>query len=197
MNRRQEIINALLDMIKEEGLNVNFTMSELAKKVDIGKSTLYEYFSTKEDIIQAAITQLFDHMVDMIYAQPLDDNADFETLFKAQLRFMFQLNDQKKYIMRYIQMEYEHSFPKLIQPSMIQKMKQLRDFYEKRFTEIIQKGITEGVIPDTLDESKRFMIQSVVSGSIMRYSNVEIDHTLSLEDTIDTIYETLLRIVNN
>ena len=195
MNRRQEIIDALLDMIKKEGLTVNFTMSELARKVDIGKSTIYEYFSTKEDVIQAAITQLFEQMIETIFNQPFDDTHDFESLFKEQLRFMFELNDQKKYIMRYIQMEYEHSFPKFIQPSMIQKMQQLRLFYEERFANIIKKGITEGVIPGPLDAKKTFMVQSLVSGSIMRYTNVDVEHTLSLDETIDAIYDSLIVIV--
>ncbi|MCF7925538.1 MAG: TetR/AcrR family transcriptional regulator [Candidatus Izimaplasma sp.] len=195
MNRRQEIIDALLAMIKEGGLNVNFTMSELAEVVDIGKSTIYEYFSTKEDIVQAALSELFDKTLQAIYDAPFDDTLPFEVLFKKELQFMFELNDQKSYIMRYIQVEYEHTFPKFIEPQMIENMHKVRTFYEKRFTQIIQKGIEEAVIPEQLNDKTIFMIQSVVAGSIIRYTSVDIEHHLSLEDTIDAIYDALLRIV--
>jgi AcrR family transcriptional regulator len=194
MNRKQEIVNALLEKIEDGGLNVNFTISELAKTVDIGKSTIYEYFDTKEAIIEEAVNQIVDNALTSVFEQKNDMNAPFERAFKDMLKFMFDLACEKSYMTRFLQLEYQESLPKMFRPHMIKKLNDVRQFYEQKFTALIQKGIEEGVLKIDYDQKKAFMIQAIVAGGIMRFMNVQVDNNLSVDDTIDAIYEAIIKV---
>ena len=51
MARKEEILDALIEIFRAQGIGSDFTMSQLAKEVNIGKSTIYEYFKTKDSLI--------------------------------------------------------------------------------------------------------------------------------------------------
>ena len=48
-NRKNEILDAALKVFAEKGF-YNATMDEIAEKAELGKGTIYYYFSTKEDL---------------------------------------------------------------------------------------------------------------------------------------------------
>jgi hypothetical protein len=77
---------------------------------------------------------------------------------------------------------------------MIKKLNDVRQFYEQKFTALIQKGIEEGVLKIDYDQKKAFMIQAIVAGGIMRFMNVQVDNNLSVDDTIDAIYEAIIKV---
>lgn len=51
------IIQAFAEELKENG--IKFTMDDLARRLGISKRTLYEYFSSKADILDALIEDAF------------------------------------------------------------------------------------------------------------------------------------------
>ena len=52
--KREQILQAVLELFMEEGLN-GMKVSAIAKKADVGKGTVYEYFSSKEDMFLGAV----------------------------------------------------------------------------------------------------------------------------------------------
>lgn len=52
--KREQILQAVLELFMEEGLN-GMKVSTIAKKADVGKGTVYEYFSSKEDMFLGAV----------------------------------------------------------------------------------------------------------------------------------------------
>ncbi|USB33662.1 TetR/AcrR family transcriptional regulator [Paenibacillus sp. YPG26] len=53
---KQRIIDATISLIQRKGFN--FTISDLARQLSISKRTIYDNFSSKDDIIEEVITQL-------------------------------------------------------------------------------------------------------------------------------------------
>ena len=51
MDRKKEIIDALLELASEKGLG-NVSMQQIADKVGITKASLYNHFSSKEEIVE-------------------------------------------------------------------------------------------------------------------------------------------------
>lgn len=196
MSRKQEVIDVVLDKIKDGGLNVDFTISELAKSVDIGKSTIYEYFNTKDEIVDEALNQILDETVQELLSYRLGENVTFEDAFKGLLRKMFNLGESHSYLMRYIQLEYQEKAPSMIKPEMLEQINSLRNHYEKLFTEIMLQGVNEGILNIDYNMKKAFVIQSIVAGGIMRFLNCKVEVLISSEDAIDAIYEAVLTIAN-
>ena len=83
MNRRQDILDSLLEIFSKRGFSDNFTMKELAEKANIGKSTIYEYFETKEDLSNQAINRLVERSIEKIYAVNNLKNLNFEQSIKS------------------------------------------------------------------------------------------------------------------
>ena len=51
MKSKKELIFAVvINHIKTTGLLSGLTISEIARKADIGKGTIYEYFSSKDEL---------------------------------------------------------------------------------------------------------------------------------------------------
>lgn len=196
MSRKQEVIDVVLDKIKDGGLNVDFTISELAKSVDIGKSTIYEYFNTKDEIVDEALNQILDDTVKELLSYHLVDNMTFEEAFKGLLDKMFNLGETHSYLMRFIQLEYQEKAPSIIKPKMLEKINSLRDHYEQLFTEIMLIGVNEGVLKINYNMKKAFVIQSIVAGGIMRFLNCKVEVKISSEEAIEAIYEAVLTIAN-
>lgn len=196
MSRKQEVVNVLLEKIKDGGLNVDFTISELAKAVDIGKSTIYEYFDTKEAIIDEAFKQIIDQTVESLLSYELNENSTFEESLKGMLRTLFELGMNHSYLMRFIQIEYQEKTPAMIKPAMLKQIQKLRDHYEKQFTEIMMLGVTEGILVIDYDMKKAFMIQAIVAGGIMRFLNCNVDNQITAEEAIEAMYDSILMIAS-
>jgi TetR/AcrR family fatty acid metabolism transcriptional regulator len=56
--KKKLIVNAALQVIKSKGF-AEATVEEIATIAKIGKGTVYEYFSTKEEIVQKLVSDFF------------------------------------------------------------------------------------------------------------------------------------------
>ena len=83
MSRKDEILDAVIEIFQNRGIQANFTISELARNVDIGKSTIYEYFTTKEEIITEAIFKVIDSSISLISNRTIAQEDTFEQAFKT------------------------------------------------------------------------------------------------------------------
>ncbi|MGG4396759.1 TetR/AcrR family transcriptional regulator [Paenibacillus thiaminolyticus] len=68
---RERLMQAALDLMSIQGLK--FTMSDLAGEMGISKRTIYEHFSSKEELIGAIVDQSIDEVIQLekgIYENP-------------------------------------------------------------------------------------------------------------------------------
>lgn len=63
--RREEILDAAEKVFQEKGLAAA-TMDEIAELAELGKSTLYLYYKSKEDLYLAVTMRGGDHLYDML-----------------------------------------------------------------------------------------------------------------------------------
>ena len=82
--KKKLIVNAALQVIKSKGF-AEATVEEIATIAKIGKGTVYEYFSSKEEIVQKLVSDFF---------------SEQENRFKE---FSFQSSDPEKAIKAFLQ----------------------------------------------------------------------------------------------
>ena len=198
MARKEEILDALLDIFKNQGVGTDFTISQLAAKVNIGKSTIYEYFKTKDDILKEAIYQVIRESFDMIYKRGSIEDLSFEEAFKSEMMFLFSLHNENKFLINFISPEFRKIIPASIQSEFGESMQEVITYYEKRFIKIFAKGTIEEIIPKENSVISGLLISSLISGSIMRYANTRVKEikNLNLDDYIDAIYQAAVKISN-
>jgi AcrR family transcriptional regulator len=197
MGRREEILDALIEIFSSHGINNNFTMKELAEKVSIGKSTIYEYFDTKDELLQQAVCRIVETSIKQVYSTRVSEDDNFETSFKKELHFLFNLSLSSSNVFNMINMNFENTMPMEYKSEISGQINQVRDHYNKRFDDLFQKGIDEGVIEAENMLTKNLMISSLVVGSIIRIANSGVKLSeQDLTDYINAVYITVLRIAN-
>jgi AcrR family transcriptional regulator len=197
MGRKEEILDALIEMFSSHGINNNFTMKELAEKVNIGKSTIYEYFDTKDELLHQAVCRIVETGIEQIYSLQITDDENFEISFKKELQFLFNLSINSAHLLNLVNPDFENIMPMEYKSEMKTQVNQVRSHYDKRFSDIFQKGIDEGVLKGDNILTKNLMISSLIVGSIIRIANSTFKlNKQDLKEYVDAVYVTVLRIAN-
>ena len=77
--KREQILNAVLELFMSEGLN-GMKVSAIAKRADVGKGTVYEYFSSKEDMYLGAVEHGIDKLGEIARVK-LEGSSTFRESF--------------------------------------------------------------------------------------------------------------------
>lgn len=199
MSRREEILDAVLEIFQTKGISNDFTMSELASRLDIGKSTIYEYFKTKEEILTSAVVYMIDLLIEALLERTENNDLPFEEYLKTELAYLFDVATSSRLIMNGMTPQIKFALSDNCKEELKAKIKNVNVFYIEKFNSIFDRGIVEGVIPSTIDEYNEALITSIVAGGILRLSNPLLNggKTLDMKTYIDKTYEAIILILNN
>ena len=138
LRRRQEIFEAAVHLFLEKGFPET-SMREIADAAGIGKSTLYDYFATKDDIL----ISFFEHELESINLRannitqqdlPVEDKL--RMILEAHLEYLLA---NKNF---YLRLTIEAQRLPLQSQQHIQAS---RHAYQDLICRLIEQGITEGV----------------------------------------------------
>ena len=141
---RQAIMNAAIKLFSKKGFE-NTSVDELAKEAGVGKSTIYGYFKTKNEIFLA----FCEDQIDFVFAdlaQKRDPDAPLQkqllTLFMEQFRYVTKNYDFGRILVR------EMVFPKEL---TMDKSNDLSERYLSALGEILIRAISRGELRDDLE----------------------------------------------
>jgi len=81
-DKKQRIMQAAERLFRTRRVH-EITLDEIAREADVGKGTLYLYFSNKEDMIFQAAVAGFDEMCQMVRQAPVPGAAFRDTLLRT------------------------------------------------------------------------------------------------------------------
>ena len=194
MNRKDEILGAVISKIQEEGFSTDLTISQIAKKVDIGKSTIYEYFKTKDDIFKEALLKISSDSINAIISVDNIESMSFEEAFKVQFKKILEVSYKSRLIYQVFSKDFIHRMPSSIKEDLKQRISGTRETIENRFMMIFIKGTEEGLLRKNINPSKSLVFSSLIVGAIFRYSNSTVE--ISLDNFVDEIYKTIVKLGN-
>jgi AcrR family transcriptional regulator len=197
MSRKNEILDALGDMLQSQGLHADFTISELARKVDIGKSTIYEYFSTKDELISEAMIRIFENAMARINDRTIDPGVDFETALKDELRFVFDLARESSAIFRFLTPEFRDTIPATLKGEFALVMRSTTKRYEALYADILRRGFDEGVVDGRHLPQNNLLVGALINGmisQITRMTNGQVED-IPNEQLVEGVYDAACRIL--
>ena len=194
LNRKDQIIEAVILKFQEEGFSTDLTITEIAKSVNIGKSTVYEYFKSKDDVIKEALVKMSDLNTDRIFNIENIENMKFEEAFKAQLVILFHIASESRMMFEVFSKDFKNQLPLAIQGELMEKMHEVKELIEQRFVMIMIKGVNEGLISIDQDPVSVNVISGLVVGSMLRYSDA--DANLDLHQFVNKVYEAVIKLGN-
>jgi len=135
--RRKEIFDASAHLFLEKGFNET-SMREIAEAAGVGKSTLYDYFKTKDEIILFCFDQEIDKITQCaqeIIQQDLDVIEKVRRITKIQ---MDSLVANKNFFLR-LNFEADR-----LSPESQQRIQAKRHAYQDLMRHLIEDGIRLG-----------------------------------------------------
>ncbi|MBU1020569.1 MAG: TetR/AcrR family transcriptional regulator, partial [Firmicutes bacterium] len=122
MSRKLEILEAVISKFEQEGFATDLTISDIANKADIGKSTIYEYFKTKDDMCKEAIFLIIQRSIDGIIMVENIDEMNFEQAFKAQLKNIYLASAKGRMTMQILSRNLDTKLPSEFEKELKSKM---------------------------------------------------------------------------
>lgn len=137
VRRRREIFDAAMHLIIEKGF-AETSMREIAEAAGTGKSTLYDYFPTKDDILLSFFEdelRTITASAEVISRQQMSAAERLRRVMQDQLEYM--ISNRETYLRLTIEAQ------RLSAPAQ-KRIQEMRHAYQDLIRELIEAGITEG-----------------------------------------------------
>lgn len=147
MNEKKGLLyEAVLELMHEKPDISSIKVAEIAARANMGKSTVYEYFDSKEQLIVEAIISIC-----LLGAQELKKAIEQEVCFKeaylCMLGYVGKMINKHQTLIEYLT-KSEFTFPLQLktQQRMQSQLEDIRQAYMGLFQQLIDRGVIEGVI---------------------------------------------------
>lgn len=180
---RLRIIEAAIKAFNSGGSH--FTMDEVANKLGMSKKTIYKYFKSKDDLIQAAINNGFDQV--KAAEQAIISNPDMDIIEKLH-RTIIVIPEQYKSIDWRKLFEFKDSYPKAFEAIQLR----IETGWDGTLM-ILDEAMKQGRIRKVNVAILKSMIESCIEGFLKNDTLISngIQYEDALEQMIDIIIEGL------
>ncbi|MGT2847264.1 TetR/AcrR family transcriptional regulator [Streptococcus massiliensis] len=132
---RAAIYHSFISLLNQKSYE-KITVQEIIDLADVGRSTFYTHFETKENLLEELCQDLFQHT----FIERQSDGTPFDMI--AHIFYHFQKNQDKiatlllsknMYFTRRLKLELEHYLFPLVQETLSQQKSQLPDLFLKNY----------------------------------------------------------------
>ena len=185
---KNKILDCTIEMLKCGDMDT-LSMSKIATKAEIGKSTIYEYFPSKEELVKSALKREIDISLEDFLSVKMG-----KTLYESYYAHMKKGLEIAQDAIQLV------GFPSTNNISFMNKEEidemvsgALLPVFE-RLTEIYFQGVNEGTITPKRDFSdKLYVLAAFFKGMLLE----KYKHNIPDEEFLSDLYENVLLLVNN
>ena len=96
---RQAVYDAFTGLLEKKSYS-NITVQEIIDRADIGRSTFYSHFETKDELLKALCTEIFDHVFsENLSRERTHDFSGTEKNIEGEItHILYHLQDNRSYI---------------------------------------------------------------------------------------------------
>lgn len=173
--KKQLIFKEVLAMLNAGTEYKAITLAEVAKRCNMGKSTIYEYFTSKDEMIYSAIIFYINKMLKFFSSS--FKISTFEPSLKIWIKAMMVCMKSNKWMLlpwtfktysSYLNAEDSARAEDLLGKS--------QTIIIKLLTAICKKGVAEGYIVDSSDDSVEYAYYGAI-GTLAKYVGEDFDYT--------------------
>lgn len=193
MSTREKIIEVLADLIRHDENISDISISKIAELADIGKSTVYEHFDSKESLIKETYRYLSSYYRQRILAplQGTTFKSAYKELTQRIIRSAIEANDLMMSILN-----GGHNIRMVRKEKVEDIIEDIQKDLQKVYLNVIRMGLDEGIIHQNPAEIKEkgHVVRALTIGLTMQCINGKID--LSEDDTLAYIYKYTVLVLN-
>src|SRR5262249_26215283 len=102
-SKKAAVFAAALELLAEQGF-AGAPMSQIAARADVGVGTIYRYFATKEDLVNALYLHIKTHLAERVldgYAESMPVQASFRLLLGNLVRYLSENPAEMSFMEQY------------------------------------------------------------------------------------------------
>ena len=177
--RRDEILKAATDLFSEKGYH-EVTMEEIAEEMGVSKGTIYNYFSSKENLYLEILKESFEAIEALLHGEV--ENSDPAPLkLRKLLATIFTFYRRNLKVLRILSRDETHLLKEHFELTEKWRTQRVR-LYER----IIEKGIDEGSFVRQNPRLRALMLYGAV-GAVM----VHHDFSMDAGEVADAVFSQL------
>ncbi|WP_341278699.1 TetR/AcrR family transcriptional regulator [Paenibacillus sp. FSL H8-0537] len=176
----QKLIIKIIPVIQKNGFST-LKMDDAAKYMDISKATMYKYFASKDEIIEAVVGRYVEYISEMVQAWPLTDNnsyvKSFDKVFQQSLLMAVYLSDI------FLQ-ELGSIYPDLyetLSSEVEMRNEQVREFFDRGMKNDVFQHLNPVILLIQMDT----MLRKMIDPKLLML------HHLSLKQALSDYYEVM------
>lgn len=155
--RREEIVGVALRLIAENGFQKT-SMREIAVLANMGKSSLYDFFKTKDEIVVYAVEKEIEETIQKVHRIIADESSPEQCLRKIMLNHL-GVPKQYRSVLMWLNTESDY-----LEEEYRKRLKAARYAYQDIIKSVIENGVAAGIFRKTdADLMTRLLINSVIA----------------------------------
>lgn len=185
---KDKILDCTIEMLKGGDIDT-ISMSKIASNANIGKSTIYEYFSSKEELVKTALKRVVDIALEDFLSVKMG-----KTLYESYYAHMKKGLEIAKDAIKLVGYPSTNNIS-FMNKDEIEEMVSgaLLPIFD-RLVEIYNQGVNEKTIVQKRDLStKLYILAGFFKGMLLE----KYKHNIPDEEFIEDLYENVLILVNN
>ncbi len=118
---RQAVFDAFARLLERKSYT-NITVQDIIDEANIGRSTFYSHFETKDELLKALCSEIFDHVfAEEISKEKTHDFSKTSNNIKAEItHILYHLQDSGRYIKRILSCESGEMFMRYFKERLTQ-----------------------------------------------------------------------------
>ena len=190
--RRQEIIDASVKLFAGKGFNQT-TLDEIAASSEFGKGTIYNYFSSKEEIYSAIVEDVSKNLNQII--QQANKAAESSPLFiKIYTRSLFNycLSNKEAFVLFVREIvPFTTDLFVLNREKIVRRQNSFKNILTKRFAEGIKQKEFKGSDPDRMVSLYQHLVFPYIL-YLIEYSKKDLNEDSEIDFVLDVLFKGIL-----
>ncbi|NMA82911.1 MAG: TetR/AcrR family transcriptional regulator [Epulopiscium sp.] len=169
--RKKQILNAVLTVYIRSGFH-GTDMDAVAEEAQLAKGLIYYYYRTKKELFAELYTWMFNEAYS--FSTTLLENAKGLNPIEQLMYYTYGMFGANKENPRMMQFSIRVPFDAyaIFGPEQWKDGAQKSDMHRKALAKIIEKGIAQGIIPETNPSSAANSFWSVFVANVFEYSKL-------------------------
>ncbi len=185
------IFNALISLYAEGYETAEITVSQIAKSAGVGKGTIYEYFSSKDDIVSNAVVYSFNTKLDDLKLL-LSLDKPFEETVKMMLNATAEKFEQRSAALMFVFNAVVLNKSSVLKGEDIKKLEEIKELGMERIRKLYMRGVLDGKIKPCEDMSYLMISARGIMLAFISAFFCDEDR----EGIVDNIYKMILKLFN-
>ena len=138
---KDRIIEVAINNIKNVGQISSLTMASLAQEANIGKSTIYEYFKNKAEVMQEAVKEIVDSYTSSFLELEV---TTFKDSFVRHAMYLLNAVEECRNFAMIVNREIRSI--KVVSKEVVKIVMKSQEVYTTRIMEIFHLGFSENIL---------------------------------------------------